>query len=431
MRFGEIIKKAWHITWRYRYLWILGLFAGVTGGSGGVGGGGNGFSRFNTGTGTGSSTPANPFNADVLRTFLQQWLPAIVVGVALLTVIGIAFAIVGIGARGGLIWAVNEIEEGRRPRLGQAWDAGFAKFWSLLGFGIMVQLPIVIAAFAMAAAILLPILTPLLRGRTPDPAGVIVPMCGALAIGIPVLLVAGLVLGVMYITGTRFIVLNGASAGHAVGESWRALRARFADHALMYLINVGLSIAASLVIAVPLIVLTLMVAVPVAVAGASSHWGFLAVVVGVAFLVVMVVAFAYSAIWGTFTSSLWTIFFRRLTGREPLWPDASPIPVAPAGAPMAPAVPGYGPVGPAQWGVPETPAAPPAAPGPPAPPAPPADQQPPAAPPMYAPPQPSAQPQPPAQLQPSAPAPATPQPPAPAQPPAVPAIPEEPPPYAQ
>ena len=42
MRFGEIIKKAWHITWHYRWLWVLGVFAGITGGSSGGGGGSGG-----------------------------------------------------------------------------------------------------------------------------------------------------------------------------------------------------------------------------------------------------------------------------------------------------------------------------------------------------------------------------------------------------
>ena len=29
MQFGQIIKKAWNITWRFRYLWVLAIFAGT------------------------------------------------------------------------------------------------------------------------------------------------------------------------------------------------------------------------------------------------------------------------------------------------------------------------------------------------------------------------------------------------------------------
>ena len=379
MRFGEIIKKAWNITWRYRALWVLGVFAGVTGGGGVGGGGGNGVGSFNNGAKP--STASNPINPEAIRAFLERWLPMIVVGTVVLIVISIAFAIIGIGARGGLVWAVNEIEEGRKPRLGEAWNAGFARFWSLLGLGLMIQLPIAVAALAFGAVILVPILGPLLRGATPDPVGVLVPMCGALAIGVPVLIVAGLVLGLMYITATRFIMLEGAGAAHAVGESWRAFRARFADHVVMYIINVGLNIAASFVLAVPIVLIALAVAVPAALAGASGQWTSFGVVVALLFLLLIVIGLAYAAIWGTFTSALWTIFYRRLTGREPVLRDASPVPAIGHPAPLAPSVPGYAPQAPAPFGYPGSPTAPPAYPGPAAPP--PAYPGSPTAPPSY------------------------------------------------
>ena len=31
MDFGAIIKRSWQITWRYKALWVLGIFAGVSG----------------------------------------------------------------------------------------------------------------------------------------------------------------------------------------------------------------------------------------------------------------------------------------------------------------------------------------------------------------------------------------------------------------
>ena len=37
MNYGDIIKRSWHITWRYKALWVLGIFAGVSGCQGGTG----------------------------------------------------------------------------------------------------------------------------------------------------------------------------------------------------------------------------------------------------------------------------------------------------------------------------------------------------------------------------------------------------------
>ncbi len=403
MRFGEIIKKAWHITWHYKWLWVLGMFAGITGASGGGGGGGNSSSygrSFGSGSGTGTGAADVP-DFSAFADQLQQWLPFILIALVLLVLVGIAFAVLAIGARGGLVWAVDEIESGRRPRLGEAWNAGFSRFWSIFGLGLLLQLPIVLAGLTLAAVIMVPIFGPLLRGGEPDPATVLAPMCGVLAIGVPLLLVASLILGVMYITGVRFIMLFGMGATHAAGESWRALRARLGDHALMYVISLGLSIAASLAFAIPVVMVSLATIVPAVVGATSRSWGVVIAMISVFMVLIVALGFAYSAVWGTFTSAMWTVFFRRLTGREVLAPipqpgfpapaPAQPYPQPSAAPPPQPAVqqPTVQPTAPPQW-QPQPPAQPPIAP------------EPPVAPPMYVPPAapegpPPAQPAPPAQ----------------------------------
>ena len=63
MDYGDIIKRSWRITWRYKALWVLGIFAGVSGcqaggGSGGNSGGsgGNSFQQFGDGFSTASGS---------------------------------------------------------------------------------------------------------------------------------------------------------------------------------------------------------------------------------------------------------------------------------------------------------------------------------------------------------------------------------------
>jgi hypothetical protein len=43
MNIGEVLSRAWKITWKYKVLWIFGILAGCASG-GGSGGGGNGLS---------------------------------------------------------------------------------------------------------------------------------------------------------------------------------------------------------------------------------------------------------------------------------------------------------------------------------------------------------------------------------------------------
>jgi hypothetical protein len=367
MGYGSIIKRAWTITWRYRALWVLGLFAGISGSSGGGGGGGN--YNFNS---LGSGSKSNPFaGADgraLLRT-LEGLLPVIIVGTVLLIVIGIVWWILSVAARGGLVFAVNEIEAGRPMRLGAAWNAGFARFWSIFGLALLLALPVFVLLMVILLLIFVPVVIPLLRGGSPSP-GVVVPICGTLILGIPLLIVMSLVLSLLSELALRFVMLSGHGAISAVGESWRAFRSRFKDTALMWLIGVGLNMAAGFALAIPLVVLTLVAIVPAIIAGAMGKWAAAIATGSVAFLVIMVLSFVFTAIWGTFSSALWTVFFRRFTGMETLPETAEPVsaPLAPYAAvstippsPMPPAPP-----------APPTPPAPPV----PAPPAPPAPQPP-------------------------------------------------------
>jgi len=374
MGFGQIIKKAWGITWRYKALWILGLFAGLTGwgaSGGSSGGGANSFGSGNTSTPFGSNF--DPNNA-LLE--LRNLIPVIVVVIAGLAVIGMVWGVLALAARAGLVHAVNEVEEGRTPSLGAAWSLGFSRFWSMLGLGFMLQVPMAIVGLVIASAILIPLVSAALRGGTPQVGVIIAPICGALAIGLPLLLVGSFVFGIMYVLGVRFIVLERMGAVQAAKEGYRAFRRRFKDSALMWLINWGLNIASGIVIAIPIVIVVVIAVIPAVIAGRAQEWGALVGGIGLTFLVLLVLGLFYTAIWGTFTSALWTIFYRRMTGREiivaapvaPAPPVAyqAPAPAYPPMAPTPPVAPAYPPVAPIP---PVAPAYPPVAPTPPATPA--------------------------------------------------------------
>jgi hypothetical protein len=352
MGYGSIIKRAWKITWRYRALWVLGLFAGVTGSSGG-GGGNYNMNSLGSNSGSKSSPFSGMSGASFLRT-LESWLPIIIVVTLGLIIIGIVWWILSVAARGGLVFAVNEIEEGRPMKLGHAWNAGFARFWSIFGLSLLLALPVIALLIVMVLLIIVPVLIPLARGGQPGPA-VFAPICGTLVLGLPLLIVLSIVLGLLHELALRFVMLSGHGAVSAVGESWRAFRGRFKDTSLMWLIGFGLNMAAGFVLAIPLIILTLLVVVPAIVAGVAGQWAALAGVILVAFLVVMVISLAFTAVWGTFSSALWTVFFRRFTGMDVQPADAQPA------VPPAPDFTAYAP--------PPPPLAPPAPPAPPASPA--------------------------------------------------------------
>ncbi len=356
MDFGAVIKRAWQITWRYKALWVLGLFAGVSGWSGGGGGGGNSGSDFSglsdSTSGSGSGVDAGDFSRFVDQ--LGDYLPLIIGVTVLLIFVGLLWSILGVAARGGLVTGVNAIEEGATRSTGELWRAGFSRFWSLVGLDILLKLPVVAVLLLMAAVIIAPIAGTIAAGGEPGPE-VLVPICGSLVIGIPLLILGSFVLGIMYVVALRYVMLGGQGAVEAARNSWSFLRARMKDTVLMWLINAGLNLAAGFAMAIPVVIIVLAFALPIATAGVASAWGVLSGVIVLLVVVMVVVSFAYNGIWGTFTSALWTLFFRRVAGMHA--ESAPAVPFAPAG-PAVPQGPVPGPeLGPPVATIPGPPAA--------------------------------------------------------------------------
>jgi hypothetical protein len=344
MGYGDIIKRAWKITWRYRALWVLGLFAGVTGSSSGGGSGGN---NFNSNSNSGSGSGSNPFSdlpdPSWWSDQIVRILPVVIAVVVLLVVLGFVTWVLRIAARGGLVQAVNAIEESQTFTLGAAWNAGFGAFWKLLGLSILLSLPLTLVALGLALAAIIPFALPLLRGDTPNPAA-FAPLCGAFIIGVPVLMVGGIILGIMHELAMRSIMLDGIGVFEAAGNAWRSFRSRIKDTLIIWFINLGLNIAAGIVIAIPIVIIVIVAVIPIVLSATTGSYGTLITVATVGIILLTILTMFFTAVWGTFTSALWTIFYRRFTGREvvaplmPVAPDA-PLPPAVPAAPVPPAVP--------------------------------------------------------------------------------------------
>ena len=329
---------------------MLGIFAGVSGcqaggGSGGNSGGsgGNSFQQF--------GDEFSRFRFERFMDRLAELIPLLVaIGLALM-LIGLVIAVLSIAARGGLVLGTNAADEGRRATLTELWGAGFGRFWSLLGLDLLLKLPILAVVLVMMAGVGIPIISAVAGGAEPT-AAMIAPVCGSLGLGVPLLFVMSFVLGIMYLIALRYMMIGGQGVLESAGNGWRFFRARFKDTFLLWLINAGLNIAASFALAIPMVIIGIGVAIPMVAAIVGGEWGILAGAIAFAVFAFWIIAMAYNAIWGTFTSALWTVFFRDVSGlsapapwrssAEPViaaagYPDSAPPPMAPLDAPpMAP-----------------------------------------------------------------------------------------------
>lgn len=342
-----ILKRAWKVTWRYRILWLFGLFVGGTGGTGG-GGGGNW-------TASPDSEWLPPREIERVGWWLQDNVALIVAVAAFFAVIGLALLILSIAAKGGLVFLVNEAEEVRPVRGMDGWGAGFRTWFRVFGIGFVLFVPYATLLFTVLAASLAPIVGPYISGAEPG-VEAFVGMCGGLAFGGLVLILLGILVGLLDTLAVRHAVLDRSGVFASIGAAWTDVRTRFKDVLVMWLLMIAVGLAFGVVIGVAVAIFG------VGIAAAIFAGEF--VIAGSVGFALFVFLLLPTAIYGAFTSAVWTIFFRRLTGRELVEVAASPG-YAPPLAPQAPT-----------YATPAPPAAPtpPLAPYPPAPPvAPPVD----------------------------------------------------------
>lgn len=348
MDYGRILKRAWTVTWRYRILWIFGLFAGGVGGSGGGGGGNSGYSSDFGKSGTYDTAWVN--NAVDQA---QQYIWLIVLAVSIAVVVGLALWVLSVAARGGLIHLVNEAEENRPVRAADGWSAGFRYWTRIFAVDLVLYLPFTILLLLLFGMAFAPLVIAGINGT--DPTAGVFSLCGGAAFAVLIAVVLGFVIGLLEMMASRHVVLGDERAMHSISLAWRDLRARFKDLFVMWLISLAVGMAYGLAIGV----FAAIFAVGMGVSIAAGIW----VVAGVIGFVMFLVLLVPTAIFGTFSSAIWTIFYRQMTGMDAVQ-QVQASPVQPGYTPLAPDAPAYPDAAP-------QPSPYPAPPVPPAPPAPP------------------------------------------------------------
>ncbi|MBE0416160.1 MAG: hypothetical protein IBX63_00145 [Coriobacteriia bacterium] len=350
-----ILKRAWHITWRYRILWLFGLFAGGAGGGSGGGGSSN-----ISGSGDVDWLPMREIER--VGWWIQDNIALVVAVAAFFAVLGFGMFILSIAAKGGLVFLVNEAEEQRPVRGMDGWAAGFRNWLKVFGIGFVLFVPYIVLVVLVLFASLAPIVAPFISGGQPG-LEAFAGMCGGLALGGLMLLLLGILVGLLDTLAVRHAVLDSSGVFGSIGSAWRDVRIRFKDVFVMWLLMIAVGLAFGVLVGF---------------AAALFVFGIVAAVFAEELVVAAAIGFALflflllpTAIYGAFTSAAWTVFFRRLTGREvveaaprpgytpPLAPGApTPVPPAAPAPPVAPAPPAA-PVEPPPVAPPAAPPAPP------------------------------------------------------------------------
>jgi MFS family permease len=215
-------------------------------------------------------------------------------------------------SQGGLTESVAAVERGEARSFWSSWRAGARNFWPVL-WQILLFVGIVLGILLAAG---IPVALLVARAFATDStalraAAVIV----AVLVAIALLVVVFVLLAIVRQFARRELVLRGIDVVGSVGSGYRLLRRNLGRSLLVWLIQLGLMLAAAIALLIALVIVGFLLFLPtilLAVAQYTTAAIVTGVVAGSILLPLLIVALA---VLGTFNHSYWTLAYLRLTNQ--------------------------------------------------------------------------------------------------------------------
>jgi hypothetical protein len=283
MEYGKIIKQALIIAWRHKYLWVFGFFASM-------GGGGGNYSNF-----------LDKDDASGAYSGVRDWVLSHLGLLALLIMAAIGLFIILMAlyliSKGGLIKSVSMISKNEQSNFEKTLGYGLRYFWRMLGIDILLGLAMILV---LGITIMPPILMMIMGGTG-------VKLLGAVWIFLLALPVIALLfcLGLVANFACQTAVVWDKKILEAMPYSYKLFRNNLGKSILLGLIYFGISILFVIAFVIAMVVM----AIPFIILGVVNLWAGLVpgIVIGMPIILII------SAIFGTFTSSYWTLGFLELS----------------------------------------------------------------------------------------------------------------------
>jgi len=322
LQYWDIVKRSFAISWRHRYLWLLALFAGESGGAS------LNYTQSQP-IRTGGSGKAPDFNgaAQQVSSWVTQNLEGILVLSALLAVMFIVLFVLAAVCEGALVRASAEHDAERPFDLALAWRCGRATMGTIIRFRLLLLL-LVLPVLVVFGALVIGAVAAFLGHDVG--AGI------SLIVGSVLLLLAtipyAIYLSFLNRLGARAAILEQLAARPAIVRAHRLLSKRLGRVLLVWLT----SIVVGIVVGIGFAFVLASIGIPLFFAGAAAYAsgsGAFWVVVGLGVLVFLPVALVVGSFLSAQDSTFWTVAFRRLEfDQAPLYaypdPPAAPAPGA-------------------------------------------------------------------------------------------------------
>jgi hypothetical protein len=321
MDYGRLIKDAWSMAWRHKFLWLIGMFAPSSIGSCS---GSNSFYRVPNFPGLPQANSGAPslrpeFNdlgpaTDQVMSWLESNAATLVALIAALTLLTVVFIVLSLVAQGAMVRSTGDIVSNLPSSLRTGLRAGLRHFWRYLGLWAITAG----VGLAIAVAVAVVVAIGIIIATAGGPAAAAVVTIAGVLIGIPLALVAilgGIAVGVILAFARRAIVLSNSGPISAIRTGFLLFRDRPGQSLLAWLVSVGLGIGIAIVTSIAAITAIFVLAIPALIGAAVASWSPVviayAVVAGVAFLMIAwVVGGALNALFWSY----WTLAYLRISG---------------------------------------------------------------------------------------------------------------------
>lgn len=285
----DIIKKAWAITWKNRFLWWFGAILALGSGIGMLD-----WPRFES-----DIVPEHQKQAFFL--FFEKHFGWMIMGFLLAAAIILAIIIFSIIARAGLIRSIEKIIEKKSANFTCGMNEGKMFFWRILGLEIVIAASLMITILILSSPIVLLFANKDYRG------GII------LAVFAVIIFVLFLILWMFIrIFSHLYIVLGNLGVFSSIGNSYTLFKNNLARSLVMMILFIPISFAASfLFIALLGIIIIIFVALGFLLEFLFGGKGAVISIAGA--LIVLVPSMIFiRAIYEALSQSIWVVFFHEI-----------------------------------------------------------------------------------------------------------------------
>jgi hypothetical protein len=300
VNYGDIIRDAFRVSWRNKFLWFFGFFAAGSSGASNI---------FNVPTDFGDRGDLSGMGRWIGENLLA--LLAVLVVVAL--VLALVFLVLSLVSTGGLAESVAALDRGEERRFSSTWRAGMANFWRVLGQWIL----LILIGLGLLVVVMLVAGLPIgLTFALSESAGARIAVLAFFGLlGFSLLLVVFLPLYIISQYALRELVVDEERITHSIAAGYGLFRHNIGRSLLVWLISVALSIGIGIAMLILLLVVGVLLFLPTILL-AVAEYVTAAVVTGVvAALILLPIFLVLSGAIGAFSHAYWTLAYMRLTNR--------------------------------------------------------------------------------------------------------------------